>query len=141
MKVEGIPSTIDTSRTLSLVKNSKNPTSYLTILKEESGETDEELSELLDMNVKTFRMKKAPRKVSEKKAVYIEPSLLERTIMLISLFRHGKDVFGTIEKFKKWLEQENFYFGKKTPRTYMDTVSGIKFIDDSLTAMEYGDNA
>lgn len=139
MKAERIPSTIDTSRTLSLVKDSKNPTSYLTILKQESGETDEELSDLLDMNVKTFRMKKAP-KVS-KKAVYIEPSLVERTIMLISLFRHGKDVFGTIEKFKKWLEQENFYFGKKTPRTYMDTVSGIKFIDDSLTAMEYGDNA
>jgi hypothetical protein len=61
MKVPAIPATFDTSRTLTLVKQSKNPAQYLTILKKESGETDEELSEILDMNVKTFRTKKTGR--------------------------------------------------------------------------------
>jgi uncharacterized protein (DUF2384 family) len=61
--------------------------------------------------------------------------------MLISLFRHGKDVFGSVVNFKRWLDKDNFFFEKKSPRTFMDTVSGIKFIDDRLTGLEYGDNA
>lgn len=135
MKAEAIPATFDTSRTLSLVKQSKNPVQYLTLLKKESGETDEDLSDLLDMNVKTWRAKKTG------KGANLEPSIVERTILLISLFRHGKDVFGSVDNFKRWLDKENFFFEKKTPRTFMDTVSGIKFIDDRLTGLEYGDNA
>lgn len=140
MKAQAIPATFDTSRTLTLVKQSKNPVQFLTILKKESGETDEELSEMLDMNVKTFRAKKVG-KDGPKKVIYLEPSLVERTIMLISLFRHGKDIFGSVNNFKHWLDKDNFFFDKKPPRTFMDTVSGIKFIDDRLTGLEYGDNA
>ena len=61
--------------------------------------------------------------------------------MLISLFKHGIEIFGDEEKFKQWLKTENFYFGQKTPVVFIDTASGIKFIDDRLTGIEYGDNA
>jgi len=60
---------------------------------------------------------------------------------IMSLMKHGTEVFETEENFKKWLEKENFFFDKKAPIKFMNNYSGIKFIDDRLTAIEYGDNA
>jgi uncharacterized protein (DUF2384 family) len=45
-----------------------------------------------------------------------------------------------VEEFERWLNQENFYFDNKRPVAFMNTITGIKFIDDRLTAMEHGDN-
>jgi uncharacterized protein (DUF2384 family) len=50
-------------------------------------------------------------------------------------------VFGSAKEFDNWLHGENFYFDGKTPNVFLNTVTGIRFVDDSLTAMEYGDNA
>ncbi|MEZ4822026.1 MAG: antitoxin Xre/MbcA/ParS toxin-binding domain-containing protein [Ignavibacteria bacterium] len=30
--------------------------------------------------------------------------------------------------------------GKKSPITFLNTITGIRFVNDRLTAMEYGDN-
>ena len=57
------------------------------------------------------------------------------------LFKHGIEVFGTKENFTNWLEKENFFFDKKAPIEFTKTNIGIKFIDDRLTGIEYGDNA
>ncbi|HEY8781625.1 MAG TPA: MbcA/ParS/Xre antitoxin family protein [Mucilaginibacter sp.] len=56
------------------------------------------------------------------------------------LFEHGIEVFGTKKSFTTWLEKENFFFDKKAPAEFMKTEAGIKFIDDRLTGIEYGDN-
>jgi len=40
-----------------------------------------------------------------------------------------------------WLKTENFYFDQEKPMIFIDTASGIKFIDDRLTGLEYGDIA
>ena len=61
-------------------------------------------------------------------------------MLLISLLEHGIDVFDTTENFDKWLLTENFYLDNNPPKDFLDTITGIKFIDDRLTAMEYGDN-
>jgi uncharacterized protein (DUF2384 family) len=58
-----------------------------------------------------------------------------------ALIKHGIEVFETEENFVEWLEKENYFFDKKLPKEFMNTVGGIKFIDDRLTALEYGDNA
>ena len=63
-----------------------------------------------------------------------------KTITKQSLVEHGIEIFGTKENFQCWLEKENFFFGKKAPAEFMTTDSGIKFIDDRLTGIEYGDN-
>lgn len=55
--------------------------------------------------------------------------------------KHGIEVFNSSDEFSKWLETENYYLDKKKPIEYLNTISGIKFIDDLLTGMEYGDNA
>ena len=57
------------------------------------------------------------------------------------LLAHGIEVFGTKENFETWLKKDNFFFDKKAPCDFMHTTEGIKFIDDRITGIEYGDNA
>lgn len=56
------------------------------------------------------------------------------------VIEHGIDVFGTREDFEEWLNSPNFFFDHEKPITFMNTKKGLKFIDDRLTGMEYGDN-
>jgi uncharacterized protein (DUF2384 family) len=64
----------------------------------------------------------------------------EQVLLLLSLIKHGVEVFGSVKEFDNWLNAENFYFDNKSPVTFLNTITGMKFIDDRLTAMEYGDN-
>lgn len=57
------------------------------------------------------------------------------------LLTHGTEVFGTQEEFLRWMTAVNFYFDKRAPIEFTNTTDGIKFIDDRLTGIEYGDNA
>jgi uncharacterized protein (DUF2384 family) len=131
-----IPARIDNNEILQLINAShvKKGSIYFTLLKHVTGGDDKEISDWLSINEKTYRTYKVSNKTTKR-------SLIEHAIMLISLFKHGQEIFGTPEQFKKWLEKNNFYFDNKPPITFMETSSGIKFIDDRLTGLEYGDNA
>jgi uncharacterized protein (DUF2384 family) len=134
-KLKDIPSKIDTNKILQLVKSSKlHNLVYFGLLKSITNEDDKGLSDWLNISEKTFRSHKTTEKTAK-------PQLIEHAILLISLFKHGVEIFGNSEQFKKWLKTENFYFDKGAPLKYIDTSSGIKFIDDRLTGIEYGDNA
>lgn len=65
----------------------------------------------------------------------------ENILLILSLVIHGIEVFGTKEKFEQWLDTKNFYFDNKSPVSFLNTVTGIRFVNDRLTAIEYGDNA
>lgn len=133
-KFEIIPSKIDANEILRLVQSAKGGFSiYFSILKLITNCDDKEISEWLSISEKTFRS----YKLSSGKA---KPILGERAVMLISLFKHGIEIFGSEQSFKKWLDTKNVFFDQEKPSSFMDTASGIKFIDDRLTGMEYGDN-
>ena len=102
-------------------------------LKESTQFNDEVLSNWLNISVKTFRSYKKPEQE-------INATIKEHVLLLLSLIQHGKKVFGSMQKFEEWLKKENFYFNAKAPIEYLNTITGIRFIDDRLTAMEYGDN-
>jgi uncharacterized protein (DUF2384 family) len=57
-----------------------------------------------------------------------------------ALIKHGIEVFGTEENFEHWLQKDNFFFDNKSPLVFINTNEGLKFIDDRLTGIEYGDN-
>jgi uncharacterized protein (DUF2384 family) len=132
--LKGIPSRVDTNVTLGLIKTDKVGPEHLQAIKSLTMFNDEEISDWLDISVKTYRSYKKPDSV-------IKARIKEQAVMTLSLIKHGMEVFNTKQAFSKWLEQENFYFDKKAPIEFMNTNSGIKFIDDRLTALEYGDNA
>jgi uncharacterized protein (DUF2384 family) len=136
-KLESIPSGIDSDAILRIVHKSDNPAEnkiYFSILKMITDEDDKRISNWLDMTEKTYRTYR-----NEDKA--IKSSLLEHTLMIISLFKHGVEIFGSADQFKKWLFTGNFHFDSKPPIDFIDTISGIRFIDNRLTGIEYGDNA
>lgn len=64
----------------------------------------------------------------------------EQLVGLLSLYKHGVDVFDTKEAFEVWLSAANPFLDHKAPQEFMDTISGIQLIDNRLTAMEYGEN-
>ncbi len=129
-----IPSRIDHAATLGLIRNNKAGYQHFKAIKDITSFTDEKIADWLDISVKTYRTYTKPD-------AKIKESIKERALMALSLIRHGAEVFGRAADFVEWLEKENFYFDKKAPITFMHTSSGMKFIDDRLTGMEYGDNA
>jgi len=131
--LRGIPSRVDTAVTLGMIKSGKVGPQHLQAIRDLTLFNDEKISDWLDISVKTFRSYKKPHSI-------IKARIKEHAVMALSLIKHGIDVFETKENFSEWLTKENFFFDKKAPIEFMNTNSGIKFIDDRLTALEYGDN-
>ncbi|HVW13978.1 MAG TPA: MbcA/ParS/Xre antitoxin family protein [Mucilaginibacter sp.] len=131
--LKAIPSKVDSNMTLRMVSSGKIGPQHLQAIKDLTLFNDEKISDWLDISVKTFRSYKKPHST-------IKDRIKEQAVMALSLIKHGIEVFGTRERFSEWLSKENFFFDKKAPIEYMNTNSGIKFIDDRLTAMEHGDN-
>ncbi len=131
--IDHIPAKINPIELLNLIDSKTITSKSLKVLKSLVTFSDEVIANWLNINVKTYRTYKSTDTT-------IKEDLQEHTILLIALMKHGIEVFGTQEKFSRWLETENFYVGKKKPMSYLNTISGIKFIDSRLTAIEYGDN-
>lgn len=131
--IDKIPARINPAQTLKIIHNSQIDARHIVAIKELSSLSDADISYCLNFNVKTFR------KYRDEKTP-MSPNLKEHTVMLLALMKHGLELFGTGEKFSTWLKTENFFFDKRPPLEYLDKISGILFVDDRLTAMEFGDN-
>jgi len=94
---------------------------------------DDAVSDWLNISVRTLRDYCKPRST-------FKDNFKEQVLLILALIKHGKTVFGSKEAFDTWLMTENFYFDNKKPETFMNTVTGLRFIDDRLTAIQYGDN-
>jgi len=115
------------------VRQNKITSNHIDSLKRLSGLKDELLSASLNLNIKTFRSYKL-------KSAPIKPYLQEHVFTLLALFKHGIDFFGSSDSFGEWLQKENYFFDNDMPINFLNTISGIRYTDDRLTAMEYGDN-
>ena len=131
--IKNIPDRITDSEVLTILKSNKVTGSYIAYIKDFTNIKDELLSLWLNVNVKTFRSYK-------RGDVLLKENLQEQVILLISLFKHGVEVFGTVDDFIMWLESDNFFLDFDKPINYLTTVTGIRFIGDRLTAIEFGDN-
>jgi len=132
--IEKVPHVSNHTDMLFYVKKNKIDGRYLNYLREASTFSDTVISDWLNISVKTLRTYTKPD-------TDLKDNIKEHLVMILSLYSHGADVFGNTQNFDEWLTTGNFYFDGKAPRDFIDTVSGIKHIDDQLTAMEYGDNA
>lgn len=131
--LNSIPGNINEGEILHLLYNADVNWKYLHTMKTFTDFNDDVISAWLNISVKTFREYKKPESV-------FKDNVKEQVLLLLSLFKHGASVFGSVKAFENWLNEGNFYFDHKTPALFMNTITGIKFIDDRLTAMEYGDN-
>lgn len=118
---------------LFFIKNEQVDLQYLNHLKEISSFSDEVMADWFDISVKTLRNYR-------KSESDFKENLKEHLVLLLSLYQHGTIVFGNSKDFDKWLDTENYFFDNQAPKDFLSTSSGIRFTDDRLTAMEYGDN-
>lgn len=128
-----IPEIGNFTKILFYLRNNNINWKYYNYLKEITTLSDEIISAWLNINPKTLRAYRKPESVSKE-------NIKEHLVLLISLYEHGIDVFETKENFDKWLLTNNYFLDNKPPKDFLDTVTGIKFIDDQLIAIEYGDN-
>lgn len=73
--------------------------------------------------------------------ITLKENLKEHIILILSLYKHGAEVFGNIPAFETWLCNKNVFLDNKMPSDFLDTITGIHFIDNRLTALEFGDNS
>ncbi|HLF33441.1 MAG TPA: antitoxin Xre/MbcA/ParS toxin-binding domain-containing protein [Cyclobacteriaceae bacterium] len=72
----------------------------------------------------------------EKRA--FDPMQSERILQIMLLFKSGARVFGSKDKFSRWLESENLALGKITPKELLDNTFGIGLLNDELIRIEHG---
>ena len=132
--LEELPKQLADSEVLNYLQQKEIGWKHVNAIKQLTDYSDEVISEWLNISVKTLRTYKQP-------AVTFKGKVKENILLILSLVMHGIEVFGTKEKFEQWLNTENFFFDKKSPVSFLNTVTGIRFVNDRLTAIEYGDNA
>jgi uncharacterized protein (DUF2384 family) len=127
------PTRIRPITVLGLLEDQRLDHNYVSSLNKLSQRTQSELAQMLNITENTYRgyLKDLSKAKTDTK---------EHVIMLVSLFKHGIAVFDTIQAFNEWLDTENPFFDFRTPIGFLNTNSGVHYIDNRLTAMEYGDN-
>ena len=106
---------------------------YLNTIKSISKSNDKTISSWLNINEKTLRSYKQTNS-------QIKDNIKEHIIYLLRLMSLGNRVFGSNEEFDSWLNTPNFILNNERPTNFINTITGIRFVIDRLTAMEYGDN-
>lgn len=132
--IKKIPSRMDDLEIVNFLDRTEFDFKYLSVIKLMSKMTDKLMADILDISERRFRDFKSYKVEIERR------SIKEKTILLLTLLKHGRMVFGDDESFRIWLNKENFTIGGKKPISFLDSNAGINFIDDRLTGMEYGDN-
>ncbi|ADB38362.1 antitoxin Xre/MbcA/ParS toxin-binding domain-containing protein [Spirosoma linguale] len=128
-----VPGHINDSEILSFLYTKDVNWQHVNAIKTLTDFNDDIISDWLNVTVKTFREYKKPQTT-------FKENVKEQVLLLLSLIKHGITVFGSVDEFEQWLNQKNFYFDNKSPNSFLNTITGIRFVDDRLTAMEYGDN-
>jgi len=66
------------------------------------------------------------------------PVYSERIMEIAFLCKKGVTVFGDSGKFDQWLELSNLSLGGVSPKSLLDSTSGIRLVQDELLRIEHG---
>ncbi|TXD82891.1 DUF2384 domain-containing protein [Subsaximicrobium wynnwilliamsii] len=131
--IRDIPANISDSQVITYLHSANIGTRQLRQFKTLTHATDKVISEWFNVSEKTvlnYRSSKTKLNINFK----------EKLLLLFSLYKLGERVFGSKEEFNDWLEKPNFHFNDERPEHFFKTISGIRYIEDRITGIEYGDN-
>lgn len=131
--IKEVSTQMSDSDVLAFLKDKEVTFEHVNLLKSLTNLNDEVISGWLNISVKTFRSYKLPDND-------FKENIQEHILLLLSLIKHGIETMGTKEDLELWLNAKNYFFDDTAPSDFLNTVSGIRFVNDRLTAMEYGDN-
>lgn len=131
--LDTIPVEADPSWILSFLNDDKFTVGYVQALKSITQASNQILSNLLNITPKTFTS-------YSNDVTKVKIDTKEHILLLISLMKKGREVFGGSDDFNDWMDLPNIFLENKKPMDFLNTISGIKFIDSRLTGIQYGDN-
>ncbi len=94
------------------------------------GLTKREYAYFLHINPRTL-----DRNMNENFTLDLDKS--EKILRISLLIKRGIETFGNVEKFSKWIREDNTSLQKK-PIELFTTIVGIDLIENILTRIEYG---
>lgn len=130
---EEVPDQISDSEVVVFLQNKEIDWRYLETIKQRTDFNDDVIGDWLNVSRKTFR---SYRQTENK----FKANVQEHILLLLALIKRGIQLFGSSKAFDEWLNTQNFFFDNRRPVLYLTTVSGIRFVNDRFTAMEFGDN-
>jgi putative toxin-antitoxin system antitoxin component (TIGR02293 family) len=95
-----------------------------------TGLTQIEFSNYINLTTRAIQRKDENEKLSK--------AISEKALLISNLYCKGSDVLGSIDNFKEWMDTANVALGNIKPKEYLDTYSGIEFLNDELGRMEHG---
>lgn len=108
------------------------PFSMFELVKSLSPFSDNDWAELLNISLKSLQRYKAGMKH------HFKPIHSEKIIEMAEVTKTGLDVFGSMEKFKLWLDTPNFALGKMKPMELLMNSYGKEMVMGELTRINYG---
>ena len=133
-EIDKTPDSVSDVEIVYFINTVKIASKEFKFFKKLAQKTDKIISEWFNISEKTYQ---------NYKNLKTELSLpfKEKFLLLVALYKKGELVFGSKESFNTWLETPNFQFNNKAPVDFFNSISGIRYIEDRLTGIEYGDNA
>lgn len=108
------------------------PLQMFDTLVNESGFNKATIAEFIGIDVRTISNYK-------KKSWSLKKTDAEHLIKLSDLFDKGKDVFGDIGEFGRWLNKPAYGLGNRIPWELLKYITGIDLVSRELSRIEYGD--
>ncbi|RFC55063.1 antitoxin Xre/MbcA/ParS toxin-binding domain-containing protein [Brumimicrobium aurantiacum] len=133
-KIEDTPSTVSDVEMIYYMNTVNIATKEFQFLKKLAQKTDKIISDWFNISEKTYQNYKSLK-------TDITLPFKEKFLLIVALYKKGEIVFGSKEAFNSWLDTPNFHFNNEAPVDFFKTISGIRYIEDRLTGIEYGDNA
>lgn len=99
---------------------------------QESGYRKADIAEFIGLDVRTVSNYKIQNKDFSKTDA-------EHLLKLKELFDKGKEVFGSMKEFSRWLSKPAYGLGNRIPEKLLHYISGIELIKRELIRIEYGD--
>lgn len=106
------------------------PKKVLTSLAKKIAITLQELSDIMHISERTLQR-------YDDDAI-IKTEYAEKAIELARLYSRGQEVFGSMDKFQRWMKTPGHVFRNETPISLLDTSVGFDMVLKELGRIEHG---
>lgn len=105
--------------------------SLFSLIRDVTPFSEADWAEYLDISTKSLQRYKQTSK-------QFKPIQSEKIIELAEVTNIGADIFGSLEKFKLWLDTPNFALGNMPPKELLKDSYGKEMVIGELTRIEHG---
>ncbi|WP_298547835.1 antitoxin Xre/MbcA/ParS toxin-binding domain-containing protein [uncultured Aquimarina sp.] len=89
-----------------------------------------ELAHVLHLSERTIQRYELNKKLSTEASA--------KALQLAKLYARGENIFGDLDRFKRWMEHPNIALATKKPKELLDTTFGFQLLNEELVRIEHG---